>query len=202
MMHHDPIRVLVLEGKPYWDFKFLMRELAEDSGVSVTGAVRINLVGREEHGLVNPGQDFETLCEQLTRDLKEIRNDETGELLVTEVRRTRDLYSGDQFDLLPDLLVTWNRSKPINVVFSPKIGKIRHPHPTVRTGDHRPGGMVFAQGPGLAPSRLNDAVREIDLAPTIAAILGVPTAQFQGRPVEALGSPVTAPSGSGAPAAQ
>jgi hypothetical protein len=36
-----PIRVLVLEGKPYWDFKFLLRSLAGDPGISVTGAVRI-----------------------------------------------------------------------------------------------------------------------------------------------------------------
>jgi len=28
----QPIRVLILEGKPYWDFKFLMRELADDAG--------------------------------------------------------------------------------------------------------------------------------------------------------------------------
>ncbi len=38
----QPIRVLVLEGKPYWDFKFLMRRLAEDSGLTVTGAVRMS----------------------------------------------------------------------------------------------------------------------------------------------------------------
>jgi hypothetical protein len=37
----QPIRVLVLEGKPYWDFKFLMRRLAEDRGLRVTGAVRM-----------------------------------------------------------------------------------------------------------------------------------------------------------------
>ena len=36
-----PIRVLVLEGKPYWDFKFLLRELASDPGVSLTGGVRL-----------------------------------------------------------------------------------------------------------------------------------------------------------------
>ena len=36
-----PIRVLVLEGKPYWDFKFLLRSLAADPGIAVTGAVRV-----------------------------------------------------------------------------------------------------------------------------------------------------------------
>ncbi|MFO8007556.1 MAG: hypothetical protein R6V05_07480 [Candidatus Brocadiia bacterium] len=37
----EPICVLVLEGKPYWDFKFLMRRLARDESLRVRGAVRI-----------------------------------------------------------------------------------------------------------------------------------------------------------------
>lgn len=36
-----PIRVLVLEGKPYWDTKFLIRDLVESPGVTVTSAVRL-----------------------------------------------------------------------------------------------------------------------------------------------------------------
>lgn len=47
-----PINVLVLEGKPYWDLKFLLRCLAEDAGVSVTGAVRVadgRIILREFH---------------------------------------------------------------------------------------------------------------------------------------------------------
>jgi len=36
-----PIRVLVLEGKPYWDTKFLLRRLAEAKGISVKSAIRL-----------------------------------------------------------------------------------------------------------------------------------------------------------------
>jgi hypothetical protein len=36
-----PIRVLVLEGKPYWDTKFLVRDLVEAPGVTVKSAVRL-----------------------------------------------------------------------------------------------------------------------------------------------------------------
>jgi hypothetical protein len=36
-----PIRVLVLEGKPYWDTKFLVRDLVESLGVTVKSAVRL-----------------------------------------------------------------------------------------------------------------------------------------------------------------
>ncbi len=36
-----PIRVLILEGKPYWDTKFLVRDLVESPGVTVKSAVRL-----------------------------------------------------------------------------------------------------------------------------------------------------------------
>lgn len=38
----EPIRVLVLEGKPYWDSRFFIRTLAADPAVAVTAVVRIS----------------------------------------------------------------------------------------------------------------------------------------------------------------
>jgi hypothetical protein len=37
----QPVRVLVLEGKPYWDFKFLMRALSSVPAVELDGVVRM-----------------------------------------------------------------------------------------------------------------------------------------------------------------
>jgi hypothetical protein len=37
----QPVRVLLLEGKPYWDTKFLMRRLASDPAVELTSVVRM-----------------------------------------------------------------------------------------------------------------------------------------------------------------
>lgn len=37
----DAIKVLVLEGKPYWDFRFLLQALSRDEAVAVTAAVRV-----------------------------------------------------------------------------------------------------------------------------------------------------------------
>jgi hypothetical protein len=68
----EPIHVLVLEGKPYWDFKFLMRRLAKDASLCLKGAVRI----RQDRVLVRDivktgeGKDgepiFDEKVEQLT----------------------------------------------------------------------------------------------------------------------------------------
>ncbi len=37
----EPIKVLVLEGKPYWDSAFLLRVLVRDPAVAVTGVIRL-----------------------------------------------------------------------------------------------------------------------------------------------------------------
>lgn len=37
----QPIRVLLLEGKPYWDSKFLMRKLAADPSIEMISVVRV-----------------------------------------------------------------------------------------------------------------------------------------------------------------
>lgn len=37
----EPIRVLLLEGKPYWDLKFLTRTLTQDPAVLLTSAVKL-----------------------------------------------------------------------------------------------------------------------------------------------------------------
>jgi hypothetical protein len=38
----EPIRVLVLEGKPYWDSRFFIRTLAADPAVAVSAVIRIS----------------------------------------------------------------------------------------------------------------------------------------------------------------
>ena len=37
-----PIRVLVLEGKPYWDAKFLLRTLGSDPAVALDSVVKVS----------------------------------------------------------------------------------------------------------------------------------------------------------------
>ena len=77
-----------------------------------TGGIRINLVGRESNGVVQPGAEFDNICAQLVADLGEVRNVETGEPLATEIIITQEHYSGESLDYLPDILITWNRYLP------------------------------------------------------------------------------------------
>lgn len=147
-----------------------------------TGGVRVNLKGREANGIVDPSE-YDQLLDDLSKDLMEIKNLETGEPLVQEIIKTKNEYKGNFVDSLPDLLVTWNRDKPINAIYSEKIGTVRRAFLDERTGDHTPYGLFMAAGGGIEHVKLNARADAIDFFPTLAASVGVQTDGFDGRPL-------------------
>jgi predicted AlkP superfamily phosphohydrolase/phosphomutase len=84
------------------------------------------------------------------------------------------------------MLVRWNRSAPIRVVASPKIGTLARDFAGRRTGDHRNAGLFVATGPGLAPARLARTVDVTDFAPTFARLLGLEPGAMDGTPIAEL----------------
>ena len=165
-----------------------------NNGLAV-GGVRLNIAGREPNGLLQPGAEAESFIRQLTEDLLAIEDGATGRPLVRRVLRTRDLYGGDLLDHLPDLLVEWDDTRPIDssslgdpmrgrlMARSPKIGAIEGVNDYARTGEHRPGGWFVAAGPDIVPMRIEREVSLLDLAPTACALLGVSLADVDGAPI-------------------
>ena len=153
------------------------------------GAIRINLIGRDAHGRVRPGGEYEEVLAYLREALLEFENVETGEPVVTGFQYPQTLHPGPYVKDLPDMTVEWNRSRPIRKIRSPRVGVIEGTSPTTRTGDHKPEGLLFVLHPGVPAGELDRSIDVIDLAPTIASLLGVPHEGFDGRPVpEILGS--------------
>ena len=148
--------------------------------------IRINLVGREPHGKIRPGPEYQQFCDDLEKDLLGIKNVGTGKPVVKRVIRTAEYYSGDYLDHFPDLLVEWNEEDPIPAVFSEKIGKVPISFWSPRTGHHRIGGMFFAFGPSIEPGFLNRTVSIMDFAPTIAHLLNVSLPDVDGQPIDEL----------------
>jgi predicted AlkP superfamily phosphohydrolase/phosphomutase len=155
----------------------------------VYGGIRVNLLGREPRGVVAPGPELDRLCAELTAELEALVNLETGRPLVKRVLRTADLYSGEHLDALPDLMVEWDRESPIRRIHSPKIGTVEGEFQGRRTGDHKPDGLLMAAGPGMPTGRLDASVSVMDIAPTLAARLGVSLRDVDGSPIERLARP-------------
>lgn len=69
----------------------------------VTGAIRLNIKGREKHGFINP-EDAPGVQNDLMRDLNELRNPHTGENVIDEVMRNEEVYDGPRSFRGPDIL--------------------------------------------------------------------------------------------------
>jgi len=147
------------------------------------GGVRLNLKGREPKGLVDQGQPYHDLCNWLEQELLSLVNAATGEPVVNRVLRGDRLFAGPFRDEFPDLVIEWNYEAPIPAVRSARIGELRVESPNPRTGDHRPKGLVLVRSTDLAPRALEGDIALVDLAPTLAARLGVALSGIDGKPI-------------------
>ena len=151
----------------------------------LAGAVRVNLAGRELHGCVQPGVQYDALFAELRKDLFEIRNLDTGRQVVREVVRVDEFCHGSCLAAMPDFFVLWDREDPIDRVGSAKIGELELVHRGNRTGDHTPDSVYFAAGPHVACGR-SDSVSILDFAPTLAELHGVALPDTDGRVIPSL----------------
>ncbi len=76
-------------------------------GLGING-LYLNLKGRESDGVVEPGEQQETLLRQLTSELKEVR-DTNGQQVIRNVYRSSEIYSGSATALAPDLIIGYSR---------------------------------------------------------------------------------------------
>jgi predicted AlkP superfamily phosphohydrolase/phosphomutase len=150
-----------------------------------TGAIRINLRGREPHGRVEPGEDYERLCAELVREFLALENPATGQGAVSEVFLFRDRYAGPCVNDFPDLIVQWEGSHPIEALRSPRIGTVRGTLPDKRSGAHMTYGFLVAQGNGIRRTGRLGAADIVDIAPTILRLQGLPLpGHLEGHPLE------------------
>lgn len=121
------------------------------------GAVRVCLKGRDPGGLVEPGADYDLLCDEISERLLAIRDAAGKEPIVSEIVRVRNAYHGPKLDLLPDLFVVWNRAAAAESIQSPDIGTMQNTNYGVRSGDHTQFGMLISNFalPSSVPSRLS-----------------------------------------------
>jgi predicted AlkP superfamily phosphohydrolase/phosphomutase len=150
---------------------------------NASGGIRLNIRGRESNGTVEPGET-DQLLRFLTTELRKVVNADTGEPLIADIVVTREEYSGAHLEKLPDVLVTWNRSAPIERVRSDTIGELSREYIDNRTGDHTPDGICILFGNGVDGRGEAAPIRTADLAPSIARFFGIELHEHDGRPFE------------------
>jgi predicted AlkP superfamily phosphohydrolase/phosphomutase len=145
------------------------------------GAIRFNVRGRESYGIVEPGAQLVALRQQVIEELRRTINKESGKPLVDKIVHTAQEYHGARVKMLPDLLVIWSREAPIRRLMSPTLGPIEVPPSPTRTGDHTPQSLFMVRAVnGSSSGPIPDAVRLMDIAPTISSMLDVVLADVDG----------------------
>jgi hypothetical protein len=146
---------------------------------SAYGSVRINLEDREPNGRIVASRKREAELWIADR-LLELVNVDTGEPAVAAVYLTDENYERVDGDPLGDLIVEWNRSAPVDNVWSPATGVVSAPYTDWRTGDHHRRGLLLAHGPGIERGRRIGVMDVVDVAPTLAASLALDVRTFDG----------------------
>jgi predicted AlkP superfamily phosphohydrolase/phosphomutase len=141
------------------------------------GRIRINLRGRERHGIVELSR-YEETCRTLETLLGECRDSRTGEPAVATIERASTANPLALTSSESDLLIVWRDVAA--ALEHPRLGLIG-PVPLRRTGGHTRNGIAYLAAPGLEPGE-RGVHSSSDVAPTIVHLLGAqPTARLDGK---------------------
>jgi predicted AlkP superfamily phosphohydrolase/phosphomutase len=146
----------------------------------VCGLVRINLVGREARGIVQPGEEYEHWLNAIDMGLRTYLDSDTGRPVVSEViRRDRYFSKGDHFENLPDLFVVWDSTPSCKhrEIISPDYGSIAwpipHHDPDGRSGNHMSEGFLIASGENFLPGKPLLEIKIQDISATVLDLFGL-----------------------------
>jgi len=150
--------------------------------------VFLNLAGREPEGCVQPGESADAILAAIARGLAAWQDPKTGKPVLPLVKRSTELYSGENMARVPDLVlgpaagyrVSWQTALGAapTALIEPNTKRWRGTHLT--TPDAVPG-IVFSNRPLVV-----DDPTLFDFAPTILHYMKLPTGhaawqQFKGR---------------------
>ncbi len=145
--------------------------------------LRINLKGREPQGIVEPGNEYWALVEELKESLSHLRDRTSGLPIVDRVFHRDEIYTGPYVDKAPDLLVRWREDIPISGIMIDSSSSTSEPIVTplipgedfrVISGDHNLNGIIMAWGSIVAPGIEIQGATLADLAPTILYAMSLP----------------------------
>ena len=140
------------------------------------GRVYINLKGRQPRGVVEPGAEYEDLCDEIIAGLREITHPDTGEPVMEHVFRREEVFQGQSVERAPDILA--------------------HPRDGIDLKSTLTSGEMWGHSPITGMHTWDDAFWLVrgrsfadtpcvqDGAPTVLGLLGedIPD-QFDGRPM-------------------
>jgi len=140
------------------------------------GQIYVNLKGRESHGIVAPGAEYDALKRELVEKFSQLRDPDTGERVVRRVYAREELYKGPYFDEAPDLVVGFEEG--YRVSWQTSLGgippNIIEPNERRWSADHCSVDPSTVEGVFLSSRPVDaQAPRIDDVAPSVLAKFGI-----------------------------
>ncbi len=143
-------------------------------GLGLNG-LYLNLRGREQHGIVDQ-QEGDALLQEIAAKLLTYRDPADGTQIVTKVYGARDVYSGSNTAMAPDLIIGYERG--YRASWATTLGELTEEivmdNDMAWSADHC---IAADRVPGVLFSNRTFTKRDpslLDLAPTIIELFGVP----------------------------
>jgi len=141
-------------------------------------AIYVNLQGREPHGIVKPGEEYEQVREDIIRGLESLVDPDDGDPVFDRVFRKEEVYHGPELEEAPDILFFPRNFSDYTV--GKKVLKddkkpviARYPSPKGVTANHRPNGIFLAKGKSIKKGGQIKGASIIDVFPTIYHMFGL-----------------------------
>jgi predicted AlkP superfamily phosphohydrolase/phosphomutase len=148
--------------------------------------VVVNLKGRQEHGAVAPGAEYEAVRDRVIALLEGLTDPATGRPVVLWAKRREDVFTGEYLEEAPDVVClfdpAYKGAAGIDAAFEPVPQSVLEAY----SGVHAMEGVVALAGAGVRAG-VDLGTRDIvDVAPTLLALLGAPVpADVDGAVMEA-----------------
>ncbi len=160
------------------------------AGRSSGESVYINLRGRDSHGIVEPGEAYEHLRDEIITALKALCDPETGQTVVEDAWRREEVYQGPQLSRLPDIVFRIGHRPYLPTDRLSVDALFEDIAPSVGGGRHQPEGILIAVGGPFRQGATIEGASIIDIAPTVLHLLGSPVpSDMDGRVIQDLFQP-------------
>lgn len=137
------------------------------------GQIHINLKGRNRQGCVEPGTEYEQLCDYIIKRIVEIKLPDSDQSFVKRAYRRDELYHGEHSDKMPDIVLLPSDMRYLDSgmeFFSNRLFS----QLDANSGAHRTNGVFMLLGPHAQPGQELPGVSIRDIAPTALYLLGLP----------------------------
>jgi predicted AlkP superfamily phosphohydrolase/phosphomutase len=156
--------------RPFWRWINWAQTRAYAASVTEMG-VYVNLRGREVYGSVPP-EEYEQVREEILACLRELRDPQTGEPMLTLAARREEVFFGEHYQDAPDIIFGLQGGEcTVDVRLEGPL--FESASWSTWTGMHRFEGILIARGRRIRVGASLAEAEIVDIAPTVLHLCGL-----------------------------